>query len=252
MAREINAEVYDQNVLAEGLQVQIDNYYQPKTIAQKRRINIVVKSLDPKPNEKVLDIGCGVGTFAFAAAKKKSYGFGIDYSHESLKIAKILAKRFKTNNSSAFVTASALNLPYKDSCFDKVVIADFIEHITDAEKKILLKEIYRVLKPGGLGVVFTPNAIREYWGEVYCKLKHVLFKKSVPNTDLHYGLINRSGFESLLRQGNFKFSFKYVDTTRPYLANIPFLNHLLALNLLWKIKKYELQKDFNCKFSGNR
>jgi ubiquinone/menaquinone biosynthesis C-methylase UbiE len=237
MGREINAKVYDQNVLQERLQVQIDNYYQPKSIAQKLRINIVADLLDPKPQEYILDIGCGVGTFAYAAAKKKSVSFGIDYSHESLKMAKIISERFGTQNNSAFVTGSALSLPYKDNCFDKAVIADFIEHITDDEKKILLKEIYRVLKPGGVGVIFTPNALREYFSEIYCKIRHVLFGKNIPVTDLHYGLINRSRFEAMLKESKFKFTFKYADTTRPYLANIPGLNHLVALNLLWKIKK---------------
>lgn len=237
MAQEINAEVYDQNILQEGLQVQIDNYYQPISLAQKRRIDIVVNLLDPKPNERILDIGCGVGTFVYAAAKRKAIGFGLDYSHESLKAAKILSERFGTKPNSFFTTASALSLPYKDNCFDKVVVADFIEHITDAEKKILLKEIKRVLKPAAVGVIFTPNAIREDIGAVYCKLRQVLFKRKVPSTDLHYGLISRSGFEKMLKQNNFKFSFEYTDTTRPYLAKIPGLKHLIALNLVWKIKK---------------
>ncbi|MBU1044141.1 MAG: methyltransferase domain-containing protein [Candidatus Omnitrophica bacterium] len=237
MRREINAEVYDQNVLAEGLQVQIDNYYQPKTIAQKRRIELVVGLLDPQPDQKILDIGCGVGTFAYAAAKQQSQAYGLDYSHESLKVAKLLANRFKTGQNSVFVTASALSLPYKDNCFDKVVIADFIEHITDPEKKLLLEEVWRVLKPGGEGVVFTPNAIRENIGEIYWKLRHLVSKEKIPKTDLHYGLISRRKFERILKQNNFKFSFKYADTTRPYLARIPLFNYLLALNLLWKIKK---------------
>ncbi|MBU1086347.1 MAG: class I SAM-dependent methyltransferase [Candidatus Omnitrophica bacterium] len=237
MAREINAKVYDQNVLVEGLQVQIDNYYQPKTLAQKRRIEIVVDLLDPQPNQKILDVGCGVGTFAYAAAKQNSMVYGLDYSHESLKVAKLLAKRFKTEQNSVFVTASALSLPFKDSCFDKVVIADFVEHITDPEKKLLLEEIVRVLKPGGEGVIFTPNAIRESIGEIYSKLKYLIFKEKIRKTDLHYGLISRRKFELILKQHNFKFSFKCADTTRPYLAGIFLLRNLLALNLIWKIKK---------------
>jgi len=240
MSREINAEVYNQNVLQEGLQVQIDNYYQPKYISQKRRIDIISGLLDPQPGQKIIDIGCGVGTFVYAAAKQKAIAYGLDYSHESLKIAKVLSEKFNTEITSEFVTGSALSLPYKDSSFDKVVIADFIEHITDAEKEILLKEVHRVLKHQAEGIIFTPNAIREKIGDAYWSIRHLLFKHRIPQTDLHYGLIHRGGFESMLKKNSFKFSFQYADTTRPYLAQMPIMNHLLALNLIWKIKKYEL------------
>lgn len=97
-----------------------------------------------------------------------------------------------------------------------------------------------MLKPQGEGIVFTPNAIRESVGAAYWKIRNLLFKDKIPKTDLHYGLISRRRFESMLKENNFKFSFCFADTTRPYLASIPLINNLLALNLIWKIKKYEV------------
>ena len=134
MKRRIDAHVYDENIQREGIQVQIDNYYQPKTLPQQRRIKIVIDILNPQANEKILDIGSGAGTFAYASAQKGSIAFGVDYSHESMKVATQLANEFNTNQRSFFTTASALELPYQDNSFDKIVCADFIERITNKEK----------------------------------------------------------------------------------------------------------------------
>jgi len=237
MAREINSKIYDENVLNEGLQVQIDNYYEPTIASQKRRIEIIIEKLAPGAGEHILDLGCGVGTFAYQSALKGANVYGIDYSYESIKVANTLAKRFNTLDRSFFLTGNALKLPYKDNIFDKIVCADFIEHITDSEKEILLKEIRRVLKMDGIAVIFTPNGIREDLGLLYSKLKNVLFKEKVKVSDLHYGLISRHKFEKMLERSGFTFSHFYNDTTRPYLANIPICNQMLALNLLWIIRK---------------
>jgi ubiquinone/menaquinone biosynthesis C-methylase UbiE len=237
MAKQIDAQVYDQNVLAEGMQIQIDNYYQPVSAAQQRRIAVVIEALDPRAGERILDIGCGVGTFAFHSARRGAMTVGIDYSRESIKMATVLSKRFSRDFVGLFVTGSAFHLPFRSGYFDKIVAADFIEHITHEEKLLLLDEIFRVLKPGGSGVIFTPNALREAAGAGYWRIRNLVRGDRIPVTELHYGLICRKAFEAMLRKHNFSFQFRYEDTTRPYLADVPFLNRLLALNLLWIIKK---------------
>ncbi len=237
MQKNIDSKVYDSDIATQGMQFQIDKYYQPKEIPMKRRVNIVLKKLDPKPGEKILDIGCGVGTFAFHTAKKGAISFGIDYSYESIKMAVKLAKKFKTTERSHFLVANAFTLPFKNSFFDKVVAADFIEHITFEEKDIFLGEIWRVLKPGGLGIIFTPNVLREKIGEFYWKFRHWIFKDKIPTTDLHFGLINKYQFEPLLDRHKFEFKLIYRDVTRPYLAKTPLIKNFLSLNLLWILKK---------------
>ncbi|MBU4305396.1 MAG: class I SAM-dependent methyltransferase [Candidatus Omnitrophica bacterium] len=237
MGRKITAEVYDNNVIAEGVQFQVDTYYQPQSTAQQRRIAFVLGELNPQPQDIILDIGCGVGTFAYHCAKKGARTYGIDYSRQSIKVAAELAERFATAERSSFVVGSALSLPFAEAFFDKIVCVDFIEHITHAEKDVLLKEIYRVLKPNGKGIIFTPNALREDIGVWYWKLRHYLFKERIPKTDLHYGLIGRKSFESMLRGRGFNFRFRYADTTRPFLAGAPVFRHALALNLMWMVEK---------------
>ncbi|MDP2753469.1 MAG: class I SAM-dependent methyltransferase, partial [Nitrospirota bacterium] len=191
----------------------------------------------PQINEKILDIGCGVGTFAFHAAKAGAITAGIDYSVEFIRIAKILAKRYGISDKTKFVIGNAAILPFRDSSFDKIVSADFIEHITFEEKYALCAEIYRVLKPNGICVIFTPNGIREKIGDIYWHIRHLLFRDKVPTTELHFGLTHKYEFEKILKKNKLNFKLIYIDITRPYLAKLPLFKTFLSLNLLWIIKK---------------
>ena len=202
MENKIDYKIYDSHIVAQGMQFQIDAYYQPKKISMKRRIDIVLKELDPRPGEKILDIGTGVGTIAFHAAKRDANCFGVDYSYESIKMAIKLVEKFGLSRSAHFLTGNAFNLPFSDCSFDKVVASDFIEHITFEEKDKFLKEMHRVLKPKGTGVIFTPNGIREKIGRAYWIFRHFLFRDEIPTTDLHFGLTGKSrGLRGVWRVG---------------------------------------------------
>jgi len=233
----ITSKDYDDRIIAQGLKHQIDNFYEPKDLFEQRRIDIVMEALDPKPEEKILDVGCGVGTFAFHCAKLGAKTFGIDYSTESIRVANELCTRFGVSHNTTFAVGDATTLPYENEYFDKIVAADFIEHIGLSEKEALVKEMYRVLKPEGRAVVFTPNGMREKIGTFYWKIRNILFHHKIPTTELHYGLTHRHEFEKICTKYNFKFKLRYVDKTRPYLAKIPVLRNVLALNLLWIMRK---------------
>ncbi len=237
MKKNIDSRVYDRNILAQGIEFQIDKYYEPKEISMRRRIGVVLEALKPERGEKILDIGCGVGAFAFHTAKRGALSFGIDYSYESIKIAVKLVGKFSSVERCRLLVSDAISLPFKEASFDKVVAVDFIEHITSEEKDKLLREIRRVLKPEGIGLIFTPNGIREKIGEVYWKCRHFMFGDKIPTTDLHFGLTNRYEFEPLLKKYKFNFRFAYKDITRPYLAKIPLIRIFLSLNLLWIFKR---------------
>ena len=232
----ITSKDYDKRIISGGLQHQIDNYYAPIEPPMKKRIEVVMSVLQPKPGENILDIGCGSGTFVFHCAKAGSFAIGLDYSFESIKAAKELCSRFGVGQNTGFVIADACNLPFKEVFFDKVVAADFIEHITFRQKEAVVEEVLRVLKPQGEAVIFTPNGTREKIGELYWKIRNIMFGDKLPKTELHFGLTNRKEFEKICGRNKFKFKLYYKDITRPYLAKIPFLRGLLALNLLWVLK----------------
>lgn len=235
--KKVTSKDYDERVKMQPLQFQIDSYYFPKDDAQNRRINIILSVLRPGSHERILDLGCGVGSMAYHCAKRGADAVGIDYSQESIRIAEQLTGQFGLGGKAQFKCCDAAKkLPYDDAYFDKIVAGDFIEHIDDAEKKASLSEMARVLKPAGMIVISTPNGPREWLGSVKSKLLK-LSGAYVSETRLHYGLINRFRFEKMLKDMDLSFKRQFFDVTRPYLAKMPLLNEFLSLNILWVIKK---------------
>lgn len=235
--KKVTSRDYDERIKMQPLQFQVSSYYLPEDESQKRRLDIILSALRPKACERILDLGCGVGSLAYHCAKRGADAVGIDYSQESVRIAEQLITQFGLSEKVKFKCCDAAKkLPYDDGYFDKIVAGDFIEHIDDAEKKASLSEIARVLKPDGTIVIFTPNGLRERLGSIKSKLL-TLSGAYVSETRLHYGLTNRFIFEKMLRDANLSFKRQFFDVTRPYLAKIPLLNEFLSLNILWVIKK---------------
>lgn len=109
----------------------------------------------PASTSSVLDVGCGDGYLLYLAALKTNNValHGIDDNQLAIDLAK---KKLQDHGLYASLTvASAYSLPFEDQSFNAVLNADVIEHLKDADN--LLKEIKRVLKPGGLLLLSTPH-----------------------------------------------------------------------------------------------
>lgn len=102
---------------------------------------------------RVLDIGCGNGFILKALSKKVSdiEVFGFD---NTFSLAKATKKRL--GEKANILRASAnCQLPFIDNSFDLILSTDALEHLKDPS--LLLKEIHRLLKPGGRAVITIPN-----------------------------------------------------------------------------------------------
>ncbi len=96
------------------------------------------------PGEKVLDLGCGNGRYFTLFKEKRIDYFGIDFSEKLIEIAK---NKYPEGN---FQTGDALHLPFTEKFFDKVYSIAILHHIPSKEYRLqFLKEIKRILKPGG-------------------------------------------------------------------------------------------------------
>ena len=95
---------------------------------------------------RVLDLCCGTGDMAFALRRegKAARIIGADFSHAMLKLA--LAKT-AADRAVTWIESDALRLPFADNNFDLVTSAFGFRNLTDYDAG--LKEILRVLKPGG-------------------------------------------------------------------------------------------------------
>jgi SAM-dependent methyltransferase len=108
-----------------------------------------------EPNDLVLDVGCGNGQNSLLAAAKVKQVIGFDIDKTQLKIAETEAvKRGLVNVRFDYVSAE-IKLPYKSNLFDKVIFLGVLEHLSNRES--ILKEIKRVMKPGGKLLLGIPN-----------------------------------------------------------------------------------------------
>ncbi|NRB38998.1 MAG: methyltransferase domain-containing protein [Pseudomonadales bacterium] len=120
-----------------------------------------------KKGDRVLDLGCGEGRHVISAYLEEDIeAIGVDLCVDDLLITQEKAKPFidKDNKDKYFALActNALALPFADNSFDKVVCSEVLEHIPDYEGA--LKEIERILKPGGIFCASVPR----FWPEWVC------------------------------------------------------------------------------------
>lgn len=114
-----------------------------------------------KKGMKILEIGTGRGELAIACAKRGAQVEAIDYSRAGIKIAKQNLKKVAKDIAKRvnFKQMNAKKLAFPNKYFDVVFMLLVFEHLYPAELNQALREIKRVLKPGGRAIMVTaPNS----------------------------------------------------------------------------------------------
>ena len=101
-------------------------------------------------NEKVLEVGVGMGTDLIEYSKNGSKVFGIDLGPDQIQLSKEMFETLDLPFEDLKV-ASVENLPYEENFFDLVYSFGVIHHTPNINDAV--KEIYRVLKPGGRAII---------------------------------------------------------------------------------------------------
>lgn len=114
------------------------------------RLDALHRWLGPVMGRLVLDLGCGKGRFAACLSESGARVIGFDLSHGMLQAAR--QKRLSV------ARASARRLPLADACSDAVVLVEVIEHVAPSDLSSLLREVHRVLRPGGKVLIIDKNA----------------------------------------------------------------------------------------------
>jgi SAM-dependent methyltransferase len=102
--------------------------------------------------KRCLEVGCGNGEITNYLAKLTFQIVGVEIN------GRVLRSNLINDNQATYVQGDGRQLPFEDSTFDIVILAQVYEHMTRQE--MLSAEIYRVLKPGGVCFFSGPNRWR--------------------------------------------------------------------------------------------
>lgn len=106
-----------------------------------------LKAINPKKDDKYLEIGFGSGIFINKYMTHVSRIAGIDYSEDMVKLASDINRKLVESGKAEFKQGYASSLPWNDNEFTVIAAIEVFFFLNETDKT--LKEIFRVLKPGG-------------------------------------------------------------------------------------------------------
>lgn len=189
----------------------------PVTGCKKILYSLILDKIKDKSDLRVLDIGCKKGEDLFYLSCKKpqirAYGLDLFFSKDGIN--------YKESNCH-FIQGDGASLPFKDSCFDIIIAAEIIEHLTDVDN--FLAEVYRVLRPGGHFFVTTPP--RYNYTALIGKLVPKRLKPSLRQL-VYYGTSKTDGIKAILPGG--KIVREHVREYIPQELKVLFKRHGLTV-----------------------
>ena len=149
-----------------------------------------------KPGDRILEIGCGIGSIVFELSKQAYDITGTDISQEAI------AYGLKKYRDIKLEVQPAELLSYEDHSFDIVLSFDLFEHIAQIDRHIA--EVFRLLKADGYYLFQTPN---KYSNAIF----ETLSKKSLKWRRAHPSLHTPRQLRRRLTRHGFEVQFVKMD-----------------------------------------
>jgi cyclopropane fatty-acyl-phospholipid synthase-like methyltransferase len=146
---------------------------------QRYRVDKVLQLYEPGREERVLDLGCGWGTFCWALAHRVGEMVGLDFSQKSVDLCESRLAESGHENVS-FLCADARATGLDPESFHLIIAADLMEHLYPDDSQAVVAEAFRLLRPGGRLSVWTPH--RGHFLEML-KARNILIKRDISHVD---------------------------------------------------------------------
>ena len=120
-----------------------------RSASEVRRLAVLVRHLDLRPGERLLDIGCGSGHLSDCCGRRGARVVATDIAP-----AGVAAARARFPAAGAFVAGDAYAMPLRPASFDVVVLSEVLEHLENVDAG--LEEACQLLRPCGRLLVTVP------------------------------------------------------------------------------------------------
>jgi 2-polyprenyl-3-methyl-5-hydroxy-6-metoxy-1,4-benzoquinol methylase len=150
---EARAQIYDQAFYP--VVTHFTYAIQPSAVARLNFVKEVVQSITEE-HASFADLGCGSGVILSEILRMKPSwkGHGLDISSEAVNYASRLAAHKGVAARAYFRAGNVTNLPYADESLNLIIASEIIEHMPEPD--MVVKEIRRVLAPGGQLILTMP------------------------------------------------------------------------------------------------
>ena len=180
----------------------------------------------PSTPLRVLDAGSGdginlVGLESILSNLNQNVNLhAVDLS--MLRVARVLEHIKKIN---AFV-APLYSLPFEDSYFDFVLCNHVLEHLDRPD--IALKELFRVMRPGGMIIIGVPNE-----GCFMANMRNYIFQRGILKTTDHINFYNSKSLQNVMEKANLKpIRIYHNGFFLPHMRLIRLFNNVIGRYLL--------------------
>jgi ubiquinone/menaquinone biosynthesis C-methylase UbiE len=126
-----------------------------QNLVSRRRFALEMIESRVPPGSKILDVGCGTGHLAGELMRRGYQAWGVDFSEGMVRYA------CEHYGADRFQMGDIERIPFPDNTFDGVMSLGVMEYLSSDEPA--LREMWRVLKPGGVAVITTPSSVCPFY-----------------------------------------------------------------------------------------
>jgi len=179
----LNEGKYDMEKVTGILDGKLNEYYENIDLTNYRHIfSEAIINYKGKRFHKILDIGSGIGVFLDSVAP---FGFDV-YALEASDYG-IKRLNEKGIQSEKFFLEKNKKIPFEDNEFSFILMNQVIEHLKKDVGQYYIKEIIRVLEPGGVAIIKSPSTYSKIWrtdpNHIYCWKPNELLMEVEQYTD---------------------------------------------------------------------